>query len=66
MTPSQKNEIINSTSYKTIPASYTLKELSLKYYDTFESIMDDLAQKCAGGEEYSLNFSGGKITIKLR
>lgn len=46
--------------------NYPLKDLALKYYDTLEPIIDDLAQKCTGGEEVSLVFPRGKVTIKLR
>ena len=46
--------------------NYPLKDLALKYYDDLESIVNDLATKCAGGEEASLVFPSGKITIKLR
>ena len=46
--------------------NYPLKDLALKYYDTIEPIINDLAQKCTGGEEVSLTFPAGKVTIKLR
>jgi hypothetical protein len=47
-------------------SNYALKDLALKYYDTLEPIVNDLASKCIGGEETSLVFAMGKITIKLR
>ncbi len=46
--------------------NYPLKDLALKYYDTLEPIINDLAQKCTGGEETSLVFPTGKVTIKLK
>ena len=36
--------------------NYPLKDLALKYYDTLEPIINDLAKKCTGGEEVSLVF----------
>ena len=47
-------------------SNYVLKELALKYYDTLEPIVNDLASKCTGGEECTLSFSSGTIIIKLR
>ena len=47
-------------------SSYVLKDLALKYYDTLEPIVNDLASKCTGGEECRLSFPSGTITIKLR
>ena len=47
-------------------SNYVLKELALKYYDTLEPIVNDLASKCTGGEECRLSFPSGTITIKLR
>ena len=46
--------------------NYPLKDLALKYYDVLEPIVNDLASKCTGGEEVSLVFLAGKITIKLK
>lgn len=46
--------------------SFVLKELALKYYDTLEPIVNDLASKCTGGEETKLSFPNGTVTIKLR
>ena len=46
--------------------SFVLKDLALKYYDTLEPIVNDLASKCTGGDECRLSFSNGIITIKLR
>ena len=46
--------------------SFVLKDLALKYYDTLEPIIDDLASKCTGGEECRLAFSNGTITIKIK
>ena len=46
--------------------SFVLKDLALKYYDTLEPIVNDLASKCTGGEECRLSFCSGTITIKLR
>ena len=62
----KKDRIIDPTP-KREPSkvSYSLKDLALKYYDDLESIVNDLASKCTGGEETSLVFPSGKITIKL-
>lgn len=46
--------------------NYPLKDLAFKYYDILEPIINDLAQKCTGGEEVSLVFPCGKVTIKLK
>lgn len=46
--------------------SFVLKDLALKYYDTLEPIVNDLASKCSGGEECKLSFSNGTVTIKLK
>ena len=46
--------------------SYPLKDLALKYYDQLEAIVNDLAEKTTGGEEASLVFGNGKVTIKLK
>lgn len=47
-------------------SNYVLKNLALKYYDTLESVVDDLASKCTGGEECRLSFNNGTIIIKLK
>jgi hypothetical protein len=36
-----------------------------KYYDVFNEILLDLAKESIGGEEASITFPAGKITIKL-
>lgn len=46
--------------------SFVLKDLALKYYDQLEAIVNDLAEKSTGGEEASLVFGNGKVTIKLK
>jgi hypothetical protein len=51
---------------KPIGSSYVLKDLALKYYDTLEPIVNDLASKCSGGEECKLSFSNGAVIIKLK
>ena len=62
-----KEKILNPTPRREPNAhSYPLKDLALKYYDDLEAIVNDLALKCAEGEETSLVFPSGKITIKLR
>ena len=62
-----KEKILNPAPRRGPSAySYPLKDLALKYYDDLEAIVNDLATKCAGGEETSLVFPSGKITIKLR
>lgn len=62
-----KAKVIDPTPHRT-PArsSYVLKDLALKYYDTLEAIVSDLASKCNGGEETAMMFSSGKIIIKLK
>ena len=63
----KNDRIINPTPRRGQSAhSYPLKDLALKYYDDLEAIVNDLALKCVGGEETSLVFPSGKITIKLR
>ena len=47
-------------------SSYVLKDLALKYYDTLEPIVNDLASKCTGGEECKLSFGSGTVIIKLK
>ena len=47
-------------------STYTLKDLALKYYDTLEPIVNDLASKSTGGEECRLSFGSGTIIIKLK
>jgi hypothetical protein len=37
-----------------------------KYYSELNSIVDDLAKKCTGGEEVSIVFPSGRVTIKLK
>ncbi len=62
-----KKEFINSISKReSNRSSFALKDLALKYYDTLEPIVKDLASKCSGGEETSLVFPMGKIIIKLK
>ena len=51
---------------KSTGSSYVLKDLAIKHYDTLESVVNDLASKCSGGEECRLSFPSGTITIKLR
>jgi hypothetical protein len=43
-----------------------LKDLVDKYYSELNSIVDDLAKKCTGGEEVSVVFPSGRVTIKLK
>ena len=50
----------------TAKSNYVLKDLALKYYDELEMIVNDLSLKCAGGEEATLSFTSGSVTIKLR
>ena len=51
---------------KLVGSSYVLKDLALKHYDTLESVVNDLALKCTGGEECKLSFSNGTVIIKLK
>ena len=50
----------------TIGSGFVLKDLALKYYATLEPIVNDLASKCIGGEECTLSFPLGRITIQLK
>ena len=63
----KNDKVINPTSRRE-PSnnSFVLKDLALKYYDTLEPIIDDLASKCSGGEECRLSFPSGTVTIKLK
>lgn len=42
------------------------KNLIRKYYDTLDAMLNDLASQTVGGEEVSVVFNAGKITIKLK
>lgn len=42
-----------------------LKEVVNKYYTELNDMVNDLAQKCTGGEEVTIVLQNGKITIKL-
>jgi hypothetical protein len=43
-----------------------LKDLVEKYYTELNGIVNDLAQKSTGGEEASVVFPNGRVTIKLK
>ena len=43
-----------------------LSEVANKHYDTLEEVINELAGKCVGGEETTLHFPAGRITIKLK
>jgi hypothetical protein len=43
-----------------------LRDLIDKYYTELDDIVNDLAQKCTGGEEVSVMFPNGRVTIKLK
>ena len=45
---------------------FVLSELVKKYYDPLDEMVKDLALKCVGGEEVTLTFPLGKVTIKLK
>lgn len=63
----KKDRIINPTPRRGPSThSYPLKDLALKYYDELEAIVNNLAEKSTGGEEASLVFGNGKVTIKLK
>jgi hypothetical protein len=42
-----------------------LKEIAERHYDYLNKMVNDLASKCIGGEEATLVFTAGKVTIKL-
>ena len=63
----KKNRIIDPRPHREpVKSNYVLKDLALKYYDQLEAIVNDLAEKSTGGEETSLVFGNGKVTIKLK
>ena len=63
----KKDKIIDPRPHREpVKSNYVLKDLALKYYDQFEAIVNDLAEKSTGGEETSLVFNTGKVTIKLK
>ena len=63
----KKDRIIDPRSHREpVKSNYVLKDLALKYYDQLEAIVNDLAEKSTGGEEASLVFGNGKVTIKLK
>jgi hypothetical protein len=37
-----------------------------KYYTQLEDMVNELASKCVGGEEVTVAFTAGKVTIKLK
>ena len=43
-----------------------LKDLVDKYYSDLNSMVNNLAEKCTGGEEVSIVFPNGRVTIKLK
>jgi len=63
----KNDKVINSTPRRE-PSNnnFVLKDLALKYYDTLEPIIKDLASKCTGGEECKLSFDSGTVIIKLK
>ena len=63
----KQDRIIDSRPHREpVKSNYVLKDLALKYYDQLEAIINDLAEKSTGGEEASLVFGNGKVTIKLK
>ena len=61
------DKVINTTPRREPSNSnFVLKDLALKYYDTLEPIVNDLASKCTGGEECRLSFDSGTVIIKLK
>lgn len=63
----KKDRIIDPLPHREpVKSNYVLKDLALKYYDQLEAIVNDLAEKSTGGEEASLVFGNGKVTIKLK
>ena len=45
--------------------SLVLREIAERHYDYLNNMINDLANKCIGGEETTIVFPAGKITIKL-
>lgn len=45
---------------------HALKEMVYKYQDPLDKMVKYLAYKCTGGEEATLTFPLGKVTIKLK
>ena len=63
----KNDKVINPIPRKKLSKpNFVLKDLALKYYDTLEPIVNDLASKCTGGEECRLSFGSGTVTIKLK
>lgn len=43
-----------------------LNEIADKYYTQLEAMVNDLANKCIGGEETKIVFNNGTVTFKLK
>ena len=43
-----------------------LEEVANRYYKDLESMVNNLATKCTGGEETKIAFPNGTVTIKLK
>lgn len=46
-------------------STLVLKEIAQRHYDYLNKMVNELASKCTGGEETTLVFPAGKVTIKL-
>jgi len=63
----RKDKIIDPTPHRSqSKGTFALKDLVMKHYGQLEAIVNDLAEKCIGGEEASIVFNMGKVTIKLK
>lgn len=43
-----------------------LKELAFKYYNTLESIVQDIASKCLSGDDFRFEFKSGTMLIIIK
>ena len=46
--------------------NYHVKDVVNKYYDVLEEMINDLASVCMGGEQATITFPAGKVTIELK
>ena len=48
------------------PHERTMEQAVMKYYDVLKEMLGYLAKECVGGQDTTLVFSDGKVTIKLK
>lgn len=60
-------EIFNDMQVSSEENNRVLREAVIyKYYSQLQEMFNDLATKCSGGEEITLNFVSGKIKLSLK